>query len=246
MQTQTKLPKFDGILLVEIPRDIPQTNFLVGDFGKAVLDEVNSRYKDFPVVSKVGNYDNGIVKNSHPYFVVAVNEVIRPEGFHVATQADLKRILRLNILPLRGQYEDSALVLRTEGEPNKYLAKALAKQVRARNPNAKYSLMINLRDLTLEKDQDAPNGLAFKLTEDVDVIYAPVLNQPGNFNSEDIDEKTGLPNKTSKKGDRTLYTRDSGLSRLYLDRDSDLGSYWDDLADSDSDGRVVVMTGEAR
>jgi hypothetical protein len=45
-------------------------------------------------------------------------------------------------------------------------------------------------------------------------------------------------------GTKTIYTREKGLSRLYLNRNLGLDSYDDDLADSNDDGRVVVVNPE--
>jgi hypothetical protein len=67
------------------------------------------------------------------------------------------------------------------------------------------------------------------------------MNKSGNFNSEDVDEKTGLPRQTGNDN-RTLYTKDSGLSRLCLGRILSLYSDWGGLADSDDGGRVVVVS----
>lgn len=92
-------------------------------------------------------------------------------------------------------------------------------------------------------DKESNYGLAFKLTESANLIYAPILNKPGNFNSEDIDEKTGLPKQT-KGGNRTLYTRKDGLSRLCLNRYLNLNSGNDSLACSNSVGRVVAVSAE--
>ena len=53
----------------------------------------------------------------------------------------------------------------------------------------------------------------------------------------------GLP-IFDKNGTRTFYTRNQGLSRLYLGRNLDLDSGIGDLSYSDSDGRVVVVSAE--
>ena len=44
MNTET-LPKFEGKPLIKNPSDIPQADFLAGDFGKAVLKEYQGRVK---------------------------------------------------------------------------------------------------------------------------------------------------------------------------------------------------------
>ncbi len=246
MQTEIKLPQFIGKPLIIIPDKIPQANFLEEEFGEAVNKEVQRKYRDFEAIRKVG-YSNGVVRGSNPFYVVAVNEVIRPEGLRAATQADLERVLRANAFDLRGIYEDSALVLRTESSPNEYLARHLMKQVKARNPNQEMPVIIPLNFLELTEDSDSDYGLAFKLKEDAEIIYAPILNESDGirFNSEDIDAQTGLPTKVGS-GDRTLNTRNSALSGLSLGRDLDLFSDCGDLAYSGGIGRVVlVSTSEA-
>jgi hypothetical protein len=239
--------KFSGKPLVEIPKEIPSAGFLESDFGKEFLEEYNSKVKiDYGNHSnlKVLTYDNGIVVGSNSFAVVLANQILNQEGLRTATQADLERILKTKALQLRGTYEDSGLVLRSEDGANKYIAGNLAKQLRARDKKVKFPVLVNLTDLELVQDKDSDYGLAFKLIEGAKPIYAPILNKPGNFNSEDIDEKTGLPKQISK-GDRTLYTRSNGLSRLYLGRYLYLSSNNDYLADSNSVGRVVVVSGKA-
>ena len=199
--------------------------------------------KDYGNHSSLGilSYNDGVVKGSSPFAVVLANQVLRPEKLRTATQADLERILKVKALSLRGTYEDSGLVLRSEDGTNSYLAGNLAGQLRARNPQVQLPVLVNLSDLELVNDLSSNYGLAFKLTDGATPIYAPVLNQSGNFNSEDIDEKTGLPRQTGQ-GNRILYTRSNGLSRLYLNRYLDLNSYNDNLAYSSSDGWVVVVS----
>jgi len=189
--------------------------------------------------------NNGAVIGSNPFAVVLVNQIVGQEGLRTATQADLERVLKTNALPLRGQYEDTALVLRTEGNPNEYLAGDLMVQIRARNPMAKMPAMIPLSELELVADTSSPHGLRFKIKDSAQVFYdLPVLSKDGNFSYEDIDERTGLPKDVGVKGDRHLYARNSGLSRLYLSRGllADSGSEY--LADSDGVGRVVVVSAE--
>ena len=88
-------------------------------------------------------------------------------------------------------------------------------------------------------------ALAFDLTDEFEAIYAQILNSPtGKFSSEDINKVKGLP-KSLTGGNRIFYTRQDGLSRLYLGRYLNLDSDSDDLAYSYGDGRVVLESGEA-
>jgi len=237
--------KFNGKPLIEVPKEYPTIGFLEGDFGKEVLNEYKGRAKDYNKHLDILSYKYNIVQGSNPFAVVLMNKVLNEEGLKTASQSDLEKAIKLNALSLNGTYEDTALILRNENNPNSYLAKHLMKQVKERNKKAKTPIMITLNQLELVNDTASEYGLAFKLKEDAEIIYAPILNdEVGNFSSEDIDEKTGLPIKLGK-GNRTLYTRDSGLSRLCLGRNLGLSARDDDLANSDSDGRVVVVSGEA-
>ena len=248
METKTKLPQFKGKPLIEIPAFIPTIGFLEGEFGKAVLEEYQGRVKaDYRDASalRVLFYDNGVVVGSNPFAVVLVNGIVGEEGLRTATPADLERALKADALQLRGQYEDTGLVLRSEDSPNEYLARNLMAQIKARNPKAKMPAMIPLCGLELVTDNNSPHQLAFRLRDNAEIFYdLSVLNKDGNFSSEDVDEKTGLPKKTGSNGDRHLYTRNSGLSRLYLDRGLVADSDGEDLADSDGSGRVVVVSAE--
>ena len=238
--------EFKGKLLVD-PETVPMIGFLEGKFGREFLAEYYRRMSDKYENNenlRVLNIQDGLVAGSNPFAVVLANEVLAQENLRTATQADLEKALKLRVLELRGTYEDTGLVLRSEGNPNSYLARDLTKQLRARNPEFQYPVLINLTDLELRVDSDSNYGLSFRLKEDARSIYAPVLNSPNDsrFNSSDVDESTGLPKIAVLKGNRTLYTRDSGLSRLYLCRSLNLGSASSLLADSGSDGRVVVVS----
>ena len=239
-----RLPAFKGKPLIEIPASIPQIGYLEGDFGKAFLEEYKGRVKvDYNGVSALNvlNYSNNVVTGSNPFAVAFASQILRQESLGVATQADLEKALKIRALSLRGLYEDTGLVLRSEGNPNEYLANDLMKQVKSRNKKQKLPVMLPLTGLELRIDLNSPNGLAFNLREDLDIVYAPILNKPGNFNSEETDEKTGLPMKTGE-GDRILYTTKSGLSRLYLNGNLGLGSDDDNLAYSNDFGRVVLVS----
>ncbi|MEK9207277.1 MAG: hypothetical protein AAB922_02265 [Patescibacteria group bacterium] len=146
--------------------------------------------------------------------------------------------------------------------------------------NSKNPVIIPLTGLELQIADKYHNdyGLTFRLREDAEAYNSPILvdggltlrtlgdfaldySSPplrtpplfknGNFNSEDIDEKTGLPTKLSD-GKRTLYARDEGISRLRLDGGLNLsadgrfldGSGGDDLSVSGGCGRVVVVGAE--
>jgi len=225
-----------------------QTGLLEGDFGKAFLEEYQRRmqadHKNASALNVLG-YRDSVVKGSNPFAVVLANQILRQEGLRTATQADLRKALRINALDLRGFYEDTGLVLRTEEDKDYFkntpLAKDLAKQVKARGKSfsPKNSVMIPLTGFELE-NADNDYGLTFRLREDAEVYNAPILSEGGRFDSEEIDERTGLPTKLGA-GNRTLFTRNSGLSGLCLDDYLGLVSANGYLDNSSERGRVVVV-----
>ncbi len=239
--------EFKGTSLV--PKDIvfPQIAPLSGDFGKEVLAEYEGRMqRDYGNASALNvlNYSNGVVNGSNQFAVVLVNQIVRENGMRTATPADLERALQVGV-NLQGTYEDTALVLRSRADPNSYLAGNLAEQINSRG-KIKGTVVVPLYGLDLVKDANSPHGLAFKLREDAQIIQAgKSLSREGNFTSEDIDLETGLPKKIGENGNRHSYVANSGLSGLYLGGDLDLGSGNVDLGDSNSGGRVFVVSGGA-
>jgi hypothetical protein len=240
-------PVKEANLLIENPKNILLIGFLGGEQGLEIDASIKRDYKEFPIMQKVNYnviYSGGIVKGSNPFYTVGVQSKI-PLGERVATQGDLETAMRVGALDLSGTYEETSLVLRTDGYPNPYLAGNLMRQINYKlGKKAKLPVVIPLYGLELVKDQDSPHGLAFKLKEDAEINYAPILEGSNNhsfFNSEDVDSKTGLPTKFGN-GNRSLYTSNSGLSRLYLVGKLLLISELGGLSISGEDGRVVLVS----
>jgi hypothetical protein len=219
------------------------------EFGKLIHNKVIANYSDIKAITKI----NVVGKGSNPFYVVAINEVLRQKypDLRTATQANLERIIKKNILVLKGCYEDSALVLRTRQEPNSYLAHDLFEQFNAKGINLKEdsAYLIWLCYLSLRKDINSPHKLSFVLPYSLEVLNqayfeAPILNSvsPQNFDSSDVDIKTGIPTILSDKGERTFYTTYDGLSGVYLNGGGDLDANNDALVFSDDDGRVVFVS----
>ena len=130
--------KFNGKPLIEVPKEYPTIGFLEGDFGKEVLNEYKGRAKDYNKHLDILSYKYNIVQGSNPFAVVLMNKVLNEEGLKTASQSDLEKAIKLNALSLNGTYEDTALILRNENNPNSYLAKHLMKQVKERNKKARF------------------------------------------------------------------------------------------------------------
>jgi hypothetical protein len=235
--------KFRGTKLVSRDLFFREVGMLTGDFGKEVLAEYKQRVeKDFDGSNNLDvlGYSSGVVRGSNPFVVAFMNSIVRPLGLRTASQADLERALQAG-MDLRGTYSDTSLVLRNEDNQKAYIGKNLTEQIKARG-KMKLPVVIPLSGLDLVKDGKSDYGLAFKLRDDAKLIYAPILNSPqGNFISRDIDLETGLPKKLGK-GNRALYTRQIGLSRLYLDIDWYLDARDGGLGYSSEGGRVLLAS----
>ena len=64
--------QFQGNPLIEIPKNIPSYNFLIGNFGKEFLEEYNgivkSNYKDNSNL-KVLKFTDNVIKGSNSYSI---------------------------------------------------------------------------------------------------------------------------------------------------------------------------------
>ena len=239
MVTATNLRKmFDKGAIPLVKVSAPKARFLDGDFGRAVNDAVQAKYGKFGAISKI-RYADGVVKGSNPFYVTAVNEVISPEGLWTATPADLERAIDAGV-ELEGTYEDSALVLRDEEEPNKYLARTLAEQIKPK----KFPAMVLLKDLRLKEDKESQYGLSFKLKDGAEVIHAPQLSGENHGKRFSKTDENGLL-IFCENGKRTLYTINSGLSGLCLCGFSGLDSVVEGLDSSSGIGRVVVVSSQS-
>jgi len=66
-----------------------------------------------------------------------------------------------------------------------------------------------------------------------------MLEKSSHFDNRFVDRTTGLPTAVGGT-ERYFYAMQDGLSRLYVGRGWSVDSIWDELANSQPDGRVVV------
>ena len=245
--TKPKFPTFRGKPLIEIPEFIPHINFLKGEFGKAFIKEYKGRVKtDYKgnTYLNILRYEDGIVKGSNPFAVVLANQILKEENLRTATQADLEKTLRIG-WNLRETHEDTGLVLRS-GEDDYFrntpIAKDLGSQLKTRGIkfSPKNPIMIPLTGFDLINSYD-DYGLTFRLREDAEIISSPQLAHKNNNKTFNETNDKGLP-IFNKDGNRNLYTRDSGLSRLCLTGGFVLYSDSEKLDSSSNRGRVVAVS----
>ena len=249
--SKTRGTAFSWKPLIAIPEVIPSATFIQGDDAKAFLEEFNAtareQYGEASGKVMILSYEpqSKTVRGSNPFAVAHADSLLKSQGVRVATMADLERVLTTNAFDLRGTYEDTALVLRNREEPNSYLANNLAEQLESRGTRVgKTLLTVQLRGLQLVKDAGSDYGLAFQLTDESQVTEAPYLVEKNSGKQFSKLDENGVP-IFADNGNRVLYTRKSGLSRLYLDGDLGVYSDYEDLAYSYEDCRVALVRGEA-
>ena len=216
-------------------------SFLEGDSGKQVLDEYNQIVsKDYQGASALNvlSFADNVVKGSNPFAFVLLNKILTQQKIRIATPTDLERALEKEAINLKGTYGDSGLVLRSDGDPNKYLARDLINQVKQRG-SLQYPLMIPLAGLDLKYDSNSPHNLTFQLTDFSELIYASQLEHKNDHAKFNKANEKGLP-IFDQNGSRTLYTEEGGLRRLFRDRVHGLDAWNGSLAGSVDGGRVIV------
>ncbi len=189
---------------------------------------------------------DGVILGSNPFMNVQMGTLVQ-----LATPAELEDAVRQNPNFFRNQYEDVGLVLKTNGDsyaPNDYVAKHLAQQVKKRlgfMPTPKKPVRVSLKGLSLAENENSENyGLVFMIGDEAEVVAVPQFNHKNHGRNFAETNKKGIP-KFNAKGNRNFYTREQGLSGLYLDRNLNLRSVYVNLANSDSDGRVPLVSSEA-
>ncbi len=233
----------EGVQLIPEGISIPTLSILSGNFGESKLQEYAEKIKRYDEKARetlnVFSFVDGKVKGSNVFADVELASGI------IALSSELEHAVRISPGYFRGTYEDIGLVLRTEGDSyqyNDYLAKNLAEQVKKRG--VALPARISLKGLTLKEDGNSSYGLVFLLGEDSEVINVPEFSYVNNRKSFSRSDERGIP-IFDGNGNRIFYSRENGLSRLYLNVNLNLNSNDEYLADSDAYGRVVVVSGEA-
>jgi hypothetical protein len=221
--------------------DFPRGNALLQKYSESVA-KYGDRARN--VLGKLSLGDRGLIQGSNPFMAVQLGSLAR-----LATPAELEQAVRQNPDFFRRTYEDVALVLRSEGDTyttNDFLAKHLAQQVKARlgtMPTAEKPARISLKGMSLQENGNSPYGLVFNVG-DAEVLSVPELSHQNNRRRFKTTNEQGVP-IFDAQGNRTLYTRDNGLSGLFLSNGLFLGSDDEVLDYSFSVGRVFVVSGEA-
>ncbi len=229
--TEAQLPKLEGRFNWNAPKII--TSFVQGDEALAIYQHVTDL--------GLGNvwYDerSKTMKGSNPFISARIDTLGREAGFRVTTPYDLSQPEVMQMIKGRFYSDAPAFVVRSErdsnstnqGLLNQIISLAEEKQGKARFP-------------FLVQGFDCQKPYEIIPRDDFQIIEDERLSMHGKKFNE-VDEN-GIP-IFDKKGNRTFWARDDGLSRLCSYDDLDLGSANDSLSSSYDGGRVVLVSGEA-
>jgi len=218
---------------------------------KGFVSDTPSLYRDRVKKSlDVFSKKNGELVGSNSFAPILLRGVLSKDS-RLATMADIGLALERG-LDLKGNYEDVGVVLRSgkdSYENNAFLAQELEKQLKGKGINLDNPKAIYFDALNLRRDGNSVYGLAFDLSDRAElgktIIDAPELDHKNEGSRFSKFDERGMPVFILQGGDKTLYTKSDGLSRLNLYGGLYLNSIWIDLQGSNSYGRVVVVSGGA-
>ncbi len=195
------------------------------NFLKEFLEKYNgvvkSDYRDNPVLKKISFREDGEIYNLNAYSaVLAVNLLEKEKGVRVLYNL--------------------SLVLGGEKSPNEYLVKKLMQQIKENKYEFHNStLVFHLSDLEAILDKKAPEGVGFKIKENVIPVCSPQLRSEHNKKRFEYLDGQGMP-IFDENGTKTLYVRNGGLLKLCPSKDGDL-CCWDDLLTKPDDNSKLVV-----
>jgi len=223
-----------------IPRQIREADFPTARF---LSEEDQNRYEQAcqQFSSESARRTLNIPQNGSNLFKVLL---LNQTGIRTATLPELELAFE-NGLDLRGTYEDGReVILRSKEDPykpNDSLTKDLAKKLKLK---CQIKTPLIVTDLEITEAQNSTYGLVLMPTNRTQVIEAhdfDFTNNGKRFRTINSDYTIEFDDNASS----VFCAKQYGLSRLCLDRDLVLDSYFDVLAVSGDVGRVVVVGGEA-
>ena len=183
--------------------------------------------------------NNGLAQGSNPLILTLMNQRnLFPKEEHLLSIAEFGQAFNESPEAFKETYQDTGICARTK---NSYISRNLIKQIRKRGitPTPEEPVVISLIDLKLKQDKRSPYGFIFTLTEGANLIIAPEYGTKKAVTKFTLYDKRGI-SIPDEGGDKKIWKRDSGVSRVYSDCGQGAGSYNGRLAGSDASGRVVV------
>lgn len=217
-----------------------------GIFGLVSGEDALMLYNSLPEPARKGiRYDEATqtMIGSNPLAVVCLDNVVKEYGARTTNLRDLSRPEVMAIA--KGEYHINprTLVARSSTdyyERNNPLLKTIYELVEEELGTIIYPFMIEGFNFVPNEEDTESYGLKLVPTEEFKVVQDERLG--GEYNGKSFSEvdELGIP-KFDIDGSRKWFTREEGLSILYLGWSLDLNSYNENLVRSGDDGRVVLV-----
>ena len=221
-----------------------QTTFPQGEDAQELYQQLGG------YITRLGdiqyNPETKTIIGSTPFLSARIDTLVRPLGLRTTNLRDLSRPEVMQMIKDNHYADAPILVLRTTKdsyERNQSLINQLTQQIEEANGKLELPVMISGFDVQPSETPQQGYGINIIPRTDFTAIPDERLAHKNNRKRFTNVDDLGLP-IFDKNGTRTFYTRNQGLSRLYLGRNLDLDSGIGDLSYSDSDGRVVVVSAE--
>ena len=166
-------------------------------------------------------------------------------GYRLPGLAELGEYLKNDLGYFKASTIDFGLCLRSIEGPNPIIAEDLADQINVMYGNVELPVLISLKGTQLKQLPGSKyDSLGFKITEDTEILSLPILNKPGYFSREDLNENTCLPLKTRparKEDDLELIANKTGVTRAYINLYGDIDCDHSDLGASDYSTKLFAV-----
>ena len=216
------------------------TSFVQGDDAQEIYNSLEGSMKEGI------SYDSETktLTGSNVFAAARIDSILKPLGIRVANLKDLSRTEVMEMIRDKHYTDTPALILRSvedDYQKNLPIIKQLTQIVEEKNKRLQLPVMITGFDVKVSEKEGY--GIVIVPRDDFNAISDNRLS--GNYNGikfSEVDE-LGLP-KFDSNGSRYWYAKSNGLSRLYLNWSLGIYSGDGDLAYSDGDGRVVLVSAE--
>lgn len=232
-------------------REMPENLIVVPTFLNGKLkDTVLPDYeKSFAGNSNFEFYDTNKedARGSNVFILGGLNNILENSGFRMIVPTDNiygkpfemikdKFYTDLNALDIRGK------------EPDYKKNNGIWQQAKnlIEEHEGRLNLPSRIQGFYFELDETEKGyGVRIIPAKNFRVLQDDRLNLPSGTKFNSLDDIGMInPLNEGEKGKHDWYSIDNSVSRVYLNRSGDLGSYYDYLASSNDDGRVVIVDAE--
>lgn len=210
-------------------------------------DDALMIYNSLPEQMRVGlRYDevSRTMVGSTLIAVANLDAIAQQYGAKTPNLRDLSRPEVMRIAKGRHYIDSKNLVVRSPEDSiwsrNNPLLKTIYELAEQKEGSIKQPFMIEGFSFVPNPEDKTGYGLSIVAGKDFKVVQDERFGGKCHGKSFSEVDSQGIPN-FDRNGSRTWYAKSTGLSRLYLNRSLNLGSYNDGLAGSDDCGRVVFL-----